>query len=217
MRGNTVEILGVVLVASVITHFNDAWSADFDTVTSAGQIWMDRNLGATRLATSSKDSEAFGDLYQWGRLMDGHEKRTSQTTLIMSTTDVPGHGNFILTSIAPYDWRISQNDNLWQGVSGANNPCPFGFRLPTDKEFDTERASWGSNDAAGAFASPLKLTMAGLSSQLDGTIINAESFGYYWNSTVSGSKSGALIFQSGGAFMSIANRGGGFSVRCIKD
>ena len=38
------------------------------TVTSAtGKVWMDRNLGAGRVATSSTDTEAYGDLYQWGR------------------------------------------------------------------------------------------------------------------------------------------------------
>jgi hypothetical protein len=52
-----------------------------NTVVSAGQIWMDRNLGASRVATSSTDSEAYGDLYQWGRGTDGHEKRDSGTTL----------------------------------------------------------------------------------------------------------------------------------------
>jgi hypothetical protein len=31
-----------------------------------GRIWMDRNLGASRAATSPTDSEAYGDLYQWG-------------------------------------------------------------------------------------------------------------------------------------------------------
>ena len=51
------------------------------TVTSTtGQVWMDRNLGASRVATSSTDSAAYGDLYQWGRGTDGHEKRTSSTT-----------------------------------------------------------------------------------------------------------------------------------------
>ena len=51
------------------------------TVTSAGgQVWMNRNLGASRVAVSSTDTAAYGDLYQWGRLDDGHESRTSLTT-----------------------------------------------------------------------------------------------------------------------------------------
>lgn len=38
------------------------------TVTTAtGRVWMDRNLGASSVATSSNDAEAYGDLYQWGR------------------------------------------------------------------------------------------------------------------------------------------------------
>ncbi|MFZ1451482.1 MAG: hypothetical protein WAT20_02205, partial [Ferruginibacter sp.] len=45
-----------------------------------GKIWMDRNLGASRVATSSTDDLAYGDLYQWGRLTDGHQNRTSGTT-----------------------------------------------------------------------------------------------------------------------------------------
>ena len=41
------------------------------TVTSAnGKVWMDQNLGASRVATSSTDTSAYGDLYQWGRAAD---------------------------------------------------------------------------------------------------------------------------------------------------
>lgn len=75
------------------------------TVASAGQVWMDRNLGASRAAISSTDSLAYGDLYQWGRATDGHEKRTSGITSTLSTTDNPGHDDFITTSSWPWDWR----------------------------------------------------------------------------------------------------------------
>jgi hypothetical protein len=50
---------------------------------------MDRNLGAARAATSSTDAEAYGDLYQWGRGTDGHEKRNSQTTSTLSSSNTP--------------------------------------------------------------------------------------------------------------------------------
>ena len=46
-----------------------------DQTTSTGKIWMDRNLGATQAATSSTDAASYGDLYQWGRAADGHEKK----------------------------------------------------------------------------------------------------------------------------------------------
>ena len=49
----------------------------FQTVTSAGQVWMDRNLGALRVAQSVDDYHSYGWLYQWGRLADGHEIRST--------------------------------------------------------------------------------------------------------------------------------------------
>ncbi len=93
---------------------------------------MDRNLGASQVATSSNDAASYGDIYQWGRASDGHEKRTSSTTDVLSDSDTPGHGYFITSTNDPYDWRSSQNDNLWQGVDGVNNPCPTGYRIPTN-------------------------------------------------------------------------------------
>ncbi len=71
------------------------------TVISAGQVWMDRNLGASRVAINLTDSEAYGDLYQWGRGSDGHQIRTSDTTSTKSSSDTPGHGNFVTVSSPP--------------------------------------------------------------------------------------------------------------------
>ncbi len=188
------------------------------TVVSAGQIWMDRNLGAIRVATGSTDKEAYGDLYQWGRLSDGHENRSSLTTSDKSTTDTPGHGSFIFTSNDyPWDWRSPQSDNLWQGVSGTNNPCPAGFRLPTDTELATERTSWNSNNSAGAFASPLRLISAGHRSSVSGTVFDEGNLGFYWSSTVIAMLSLSLQFQSDSSEVINQRRASGFSIRCLKD
>ena len=178
---------------------------------------MDRNLGASQVATSSTDEAAYGDLYQWGRGADGHQLRTSATTSTLSTTDDPGHGDFITTSTSPYDWRDPQNDNLWQGVSGTNNPCPAGFRLPTNTEWETEEASWSSNNSAGAFLSPLKLVVAGSRSRYDGAIYDAGGSGSYWISTVDGIQARSLGFNIGIVVLGSDYRAGGFSVRCIQD
>ena len=183
---------------------------------TTGKTWMDRNLGASRAATSNTDDEAYGDLYQWGRAADGHQRRNSPTTNTRSSSDQPDHGNFILTSDSPYDWRSPQNDNLWQGVNGINNPCPADYRLPTEAEWTAERQSWSSNNAAGAFASPLKLPMAGGRSGSSGSLFDVGSFGHYWSSTVSGSGARFLIFYSGSANMYGYVRAHGHSVRCIK-
>jgi uncharacterized protein (TIGR02145 family) len=178
---------------------------------------MDRNLGAAQVATSSTDPDSYGDLYQWGRGADGHQIRTSATISDLSSSDTPGHGNFILAPSSPYDWRSPQNTNLWQGVSGVNNPCPAGYRLPTATELDAERLSWSSNNSAGAFGSPLKLPVAGLRFYIDGLLYDVGSRGYYWSSTVDGAYSRALDFGSSNAVMGGYYRACGHSVRCIKD
>ena len=182
---------------------------------STGRIWMDRNLGATKVATSSTDADSYGDLYQWGRRTDGHEKRNSLTTNTLSSTDQPGNA-FIVSPNMPSDWRSPQNTNLWQGLIGTNNPCPSGYRIPTEAEWDTERLSWGTQNATGAFNSPLKLPRAGYRSR-DGLITSVSSLGLYWSSTVSSDYSWNLSFGDSHARMDTNPRAGGYSVRCIKD
>ena len=178
---------------------------------------MDRNLGASQAATSSTDDAAYGDLYQWGRRADGHQCRTSATTSTLSSSDQPAHGNFITIGSTPYDWLSPQNVNLWQGVNGVNNPCPSGYRLPTDTELDAERLSWSVSSSVGAFASPLKLPMAGGRNDGSGSLDAVGTNGRYWSRAVSGATSRDLYFYSSGAAMSTTNRAYGFSVRCLKD
>jgi hypothetical protein len=184
---------------------------------STGKTWMDRNLGAAQVATSSTDANSYGDLYQWGRRADGHQCRTSATTTTLSSTDQPAHGDFITVNPGNYDWRSPQNDNLWQGVNGVNNPCPAGYRLPTETEINAERLSWSQNNSAGAFASPLKLPLAGIRVYSDGSLYPVGSFGSYWSSTVSGTYAAHLNFVSSDADMGYGYRAYGFSVRCLKD
>jgi uncharacterized protein (TIGR02145 family) len=187
----------------------------YKPVASSGKCWLDRNLGATQVATSSADAASYGDLYQWGRLADGHQIRTSETTTTLSATDTPENGNFIIESS---DWRSPQNDNLWQGVNGINNPCPSGYRIPTQAEWQAEDNAFSPNNAAGAFASPLKLPVAGYRGFSFGSLRNVGSFGVYWSSSVSGTFARYLFFNSSFANnMLTSNRANGFSVRCLKD
>ena len=184
---------------------------------ATGRIWMGRNLGASQVATGSGDTLAFGDLYQWGRLTDGHEDRYSGTTTTLSPTDVPGHDDMIITSAAPNDWRNPQNDNLWQGVTGINNPCPEGFRIPTEEEWDAESQSWSSFDYVGAFNSPLKLPRAGRRNVNTGALMYEGAYGYYWCSTVDGTSSKWLHFGPSIGYIGSADRATPYSVRCIKE
>ena len=203
---------------STVTFNYNGSSVTYGTVVANnGKCWLDRNLGASRVATSRTDANAYGDLFQWGRGADGHQIRTSGTTGTNSLTDNPGHSNFITEGSSPYDWRVPQNNNLWQGVSGTNNPCPSGWRLPTQAEWEAEKGSWSSHNAAGAFASPLKLPVAGYRICGNGSLSNVGSRGCYWSSTIDGTNSRLLNFYSSGANMFSDYRASGLSVRCIKD
>ncbi len=58
----------------------------YGTILRSGLCWMDRNLGADPLpfvpaedATGNTDTRLYGDLFQWGRLDDGHQARHSNT------------------------------------------------------------------------------------------------------------------------------------------
>lgn len=184
---------------------------------TTGRIWIDRNVGALQVATSSTDALSYGDLYQWGRAADGHEKRISTTTNVLSSNDNPGHGNFILTNNTPKDWRSPQNDYLWQGVNGINNPCPAGYRVPTSAEWTTEVASWSSKNSIGAFASPLKLPMAGYRDGSSGSVGGVGTYGSYWSSSIGSTASHSLNVNNNSASLYSYIRSLGYSVRCIKD
>ena len=190
-----------------------------DVVSTTGKIWMDRNLGATQQATSSTDAASYGDLYQWGRSADGHQIRTSSTVAAPTTVTSadPGHGDFILTDdTTDSNWtNFAGEDDLWQ--AGLNDPCPTGYRIPTETEFNNERLAFGTNNAAGAASSALAFPVAGSRYISNGTLANVGSHGLYWSSTVSGTYARYLNIRSTSATMSDGNRGAGFSVRCIKE
>jgi hypothetical protein len=202
-------------------HCNGTPTAIVDvTNPTTGKTWMDRNLGASQAATSSTDSLAYGDLYQWGRFSDGHQCRSSGTTNLHSNSAQPIHGDFIAvgrnSSWEPMSIDFYEYDSLWQGVDGINNPCPSGYRLPTEAELEAEILSWISDNAAGAFASPLKLPVAGYRSGSDGSL--SLSYAHYWTSTFDDTWTGQnLLFNGTFAFMQVSWRADGHSVRCIKD
>ena len=221
LQAGTVYFVRAYAINSKGTHYGDQLS--FTTTGTAvnevtnpatGKTWMDRNLGASQAATSSADAESYGDLYQWGRLTDGHEKRMSATTTVISSSDIPGHENFIIVSNV---WRSPNNDNLWQGVNGINNPCPTNYRIPTEAEWTAEIQSWSSYNAVGAFNSPLKLPVAGDRSSNIGTLYDVGTSGHYWSASLIGTPARSLYFSSGGFNMLNNNRASGRSVRCIKD
>ncbi len=210
----------------------------YGTITSAttGKKWLDRNLGASRAATAIDDYLAYGDLFQGGRAADRHqliaringtnegaEGVKGMTSAVepyeTSDDDTPETNKFIINPIER-DWRTTANDNLWQGVNGINNPCPVGWRIPTQAEWIAENLGTSAN----AFT-VLKLTRSGRRNVEDGTFVNTGSIGQYWsstpdavfvdqrrNNTVNVGSTNVTIGQNTGA-----PRGYGYACRCIKD
>jgi len=191
----------------------------YGTVTSTNAVcWMNRNLGASTTATAYNDGNAYGDLFQWGRLDDGHQATSSATTTTLSGTNVPGNNLFISGMGSPYDWLVTQNNSLWQASSSyANNPCPAGWRVPTYGEWSAEEANFSPQSHVGAYNSPLKLTAAGLRDYSDGSLLSVGALGYYWSSSVNGAIAWYLFFYSSDSFMNNFYRAYGFSVRCLQD
>ncbi|MCI5138689.1 MAG: hypothetical protein D3922_09820 [Candidatus Electrothrix sp. AR1] len=202
-------------------------AGSYGTISYQGVVWLDRNLGAQRVAIDLHDVSAFGDLYQWGRPADGHQIRTSGTTTELSAGDIPGHNNFITVQSAYMgDWRQTPNSNLWSPETGQNNPCPSGFRIPTLTEMQLLEQRDPSE-----VVEVLHLASAGIRSGYDGEIFpmpddNIETC--FWTSTPGGMDNqftmGYFIhgFVNGddkqvfGDLFDIP-RGEGCSVRCVQD
>jgi len=191
----------------------------YGTVTSTNAVcWMNRNLGASTTATAYNDGNAYGDLFQWGRLDDGHQATSSATTTTLSGTNVPGNNLFISGMGSPYDWLVTQSDSLWQASSSyANNPCPAGWRVPTYDEWSAEESTFSPQSYVGAYNSPLKLTAAGSRYYSNGSLSIVGAYGSYWSSTVSGTFARYLYFNSSVSYMGSNDRAFGLSVRCLQD
>ncbi len=204
---------------------------------STGKIWMDRNLGASRAATSATDFQAYGCLYQWGRGNDGHASinwvrpleddgwgnnagtPVNGTTYTLSSSDTPPNALFIADQTStPYDWRSPKNDQLWQGVAGINNPCPAGYRVPTRTEFRAELTAYTITGTTSAYNSIHKFPLAGDRAFDSGRVRGQGADMWFWTSTTDFNDSYNVLIQPGAVYSSTSNgRAGGYAVRCIKN
>ena len=236
---NSINLVPRIDIKSIPTTHTD-WT--YNNVSYGGsQTWMDRNLGARRVATAINDVLSYGNHYQWGRPADGHEitvwdggtptsgRGFYNAKASLATSDTPGHPNFILTNDNPYDWRSDYNNNRW--ATANKGPCPVGYHVPTDAEWATADGvnggaatnggtTVGWDDNIETYNSALKLPSAGFRTRHNGGLFGQDTDGYYWSSTVkdSGSDARSLRFYSTAATTgNIIPRADGMSVRCLKN
>lgn len=188
----------------------------YGTVLYNDRCWLDRNLGAQKVADSIDDPLSYGYYYQWGRGTDGHQLSSSNTTTTLATNPVPGHGNFIISSSDPYDWLTPQNAELWNKSSGyLNNPCPPGWVVPDLSEWSLVWENWVNvNDA---YDSPLKISGSGARRYSDGSYNSVGSGAEFW--TNQHNTTGSIALGAGtNKFLTLnCSRAQGMPVRCIRD
>jgi len=187
------------------------------------KVIMCYNLGVTNYDADpfSPAQDLHGDKYKWGTgevALSAADDQNSDAAIPNWTTDI--YGGVPPTGTA--DWVMT----------GATNPCPAGYRVPTKDEWTNVNtynavsrpvgADWTpstSNYTSGMyFGNSLFLPAAGSRDNSNGALNDRGSNGYYWSSTYNSTSAYILYFYSGGVYPTINGyRSSGFSVRCMAD
>jgi uncharacterized protein (TIGR02145 family) len=177
------------------------------------------NLGATdeTLDPNTPVQQIHGNYYQWGR-----------SGAVATASTGPG-------AIGGWNTSIAANGAWLEASKTANDPCPTGFRVPTNAQWNgvlanntisrtgsweisatnyTTAIHWGPN----ASSKTLTLPMAGQRDPFSGVLIDRGAYGRYWSSN-GGSPTLAdyLYINSSNAFTYSLDRANGLSVRCVSE
>jgi uncharacterized protein (TIGR02145 family) len=180
--------------------------------------FMCHNLGS---ANTSADPftptwEINGSYWQWGRLTQAADGPTDTN---------PGSG-----AVSGWNTTSAANGSWADGSKTANDPCPPGFRVPTNAQWDGVLANNTKTDvgtssnsatnygAGKKFGDQLMLPAAGSRLQANGLLNYRGSSGFYWSSTENfGIFARELNFFGSSALTADFYRTDGLSVRCIED
>ena len=191
----------------------------YETVNIGGIEWMLHNISNPRQA-------------------DGGATFTTKLPSQCSGTREESHGTF-------YQWGINVAWNsTGASASGATpsgswtnsyfpdwntNPCPDGYRLPTDTEFEnlinsstvSYGGGWSSTDYGyiefTSDSKSVEFPAVGLRNYNDGALTSAGTNGYYWSDTQPDNAFAySLIFASNSVDVAYYRKTYGFSVRCVR-
>ena len=170
-----------------------------------GVTWATRNVGAP--GTFSAAPESSGMFYQWN------------SKIGWSSTDP-------LVSTNGSTWNSSWNGNGATSWEAANNPCPSGWLVPTEADFEklldatkvnhvltTLNGVNGYRFTDIATGNSIFLSFAGFRNNNNGSLNGG--WCCYWNGMTTNNN--CLYFDGGGVALSTASIAYGFPIRPVKD
>jgi uncharacterized protein (TIGR02145 family) len=198
--------------------------------------FMCHNLGGLDIISPSQliTYEHHGDWYRFGaRKPSLVNTGENNSTVTCWTSNVVGAWPPYYSSETGYE----QNNGSWNWPDNLNadigNPCPTGWRLPTNLEWDAVNSSnnthayvpagtWSSGETVFCnlkkLGDDLMLPANGYRNLTDGSLIGRGQFGYSICSTSNGSNERwtYLFSRDNYSMTGYGNRGFGNSVRCVE-
>ncbi len=216
------------------------WTVDPITVTvdssSTKLTFLDRNLGATKVPTSSAyDCDAVGNYYVWSAVAPqvSPEMAKLLSNGFVGSSAIPSSGGVAWNGwgAQTYQYTNLDDNGRWSELEDASqnsiNPCPEGYRPPTMAEWlaamsyynipVTEASQVPTQLVANLYNSPLKFCLSG-NFVPAATVTNVANI-LIWsdNSTYSGTTPQAKIISTQDKSMSYLNkRENIMPVRCVK-
>jgi uncharacterized protein (TIGR02145 family) len=189
------------------------------------KVFMCHNLGADQSADPFTPSwQLNGHYYQWGRTAVAASGPTGASVEESNDGDIAG-----------WNYMDARNSAWTDAGKTANDPCPFGFRVPTRAQWDAVvdislntvnyvgtdwtpgPTNYSNGLRIGTGYSGLFLPAAGGRAGNNGTLYYRGSLGYYWSSTEYGGDAWLLSFGSGSFSTTGTSRPFGMSIRCVAE
>ena len=172
-----------------------------------GVVWAKYNVDAP--GTFAATPESPGMFYQWNSKVGWR------------------HNDPLTPSDGTSTWNSSWNGNGATTWEKANDPCPPGWRMPTQSELESLASSgiiWTTVNGVdgrrfGSDSNTIFLPAAGNRYENDGVLHSVDDAGFYWSNTVFDSYSRSLFFYRNDVLPSYFgySRSYGMSCRCVTE